>query len=88
MSDRVLRLVSDNPSPRKPACTTCLHYHPTLARPFGQERVIWNFIWPFRHVYRVPDAGSYEFAKCSYYGGHRASHAREFCEGENWEPEE
>jgi hypothetical protein len=81
---RMLRLASNNPRPRKPACTTCVHYHPNLID-FGMQVVTWHWIWPFRRVVKIASASSHRFAVCSYFGGCHASHARHTCEGHHWE---
>ena len=86
-----IHLISNNPSPSKPACTTCLHYHPsTNLYGFGEaiKRVTWSWRWPFRHVaaFRKPSAGAIFHARRSYYGGHDAADARNTCLGEEWEP--
>lgn len=89
MSDRpFLRIASDNPNPRKPACTTCLHYHPDTKPGFGIKQITWSWRFPFRHVSYTAGATSHIYAKCSYFGGHNAAHARQHCEGDNWEPQE
>lgn len=80
----LLQLVSDNPKPVKPACTTCKHYHPDLLQ--GATRTVsWHPSWPFRRVAVEPSANAHYHAACSFFGGHAAAMARDTCAGQNWE---
>lgn len=85
--DRVLYLASVGKRPR-PACTTCLHYHPRTDSIYGKVAVSWHWSWPWRRVSVVHDSGSFYHGICSFYGGHTASNARDVCGGEEWEPKE
>lgn len=80
------RLATTNANPRKPACTTCLHYHVNLGAGLGVDVVSWHWTWPFRRISRAATAHSYGHAICSFYGGQYASTARESCDGADWEP--
>jgi hypothetical protein len=83
--DNVVKLIYDNVHPTKPACTTCLHYHPDVSDSYATKIVTWHLAWPFRRVARIASSWSHHQAVCSYFGGHHACTARNSCQGENWE---